>query len=377
MIIKEPCIIDTSHWDVPNWGILDPRVVGVIMKGTQGKYYVDPTFTSQWIGAGLAKRPRSAYHFMELNDVSTQVENFLTACEDAGVIVSGRWMGEMEPVLDAEIELASAVARLSMAVGITKPKLSRKKLLDLQEPDQYLVRNPAMAVRSRSNVDLGKRSVFAGVLASTVTASQLAAQYKAWLDLVEAELKVRPILYASKWTLAAAGSPAWVADYKGWWAQYPYDPDGQDEPAYLPINALDWWAWQYSDEGELQGFKGDVSVFDGSQEEWAAETGGEVVIPPEPPIGETMKAHNPNELNLRKAPMGEIIRLMPANTQLEIDEIITAADGGKWAHTTNQPVNGYCASWLLVYDEAPVVETISFDVRTSTGKTGTATIELK
>ncbi|RJP53611.1 MAG: hypothetical protein C4583_04295 [Anaerolineaceae bacterium] len=375
MIIKEPCIIDTSHWDVPNWDILDPRVVGVIMKATQGKYFVDPTFTSQWLGAGRVKRPRSAYHFMELNDVSTQVENFFTACEDVGAIVSGRWMGEIEPVLDAEIELTSAVARLSMAVGITKSRLSQKKLLDLQDPERHLARNPAMVVRAM-RADMAKKSVFAG-LTSAVTASQLAAQYKAWLDLVEAELKVRPILYASKWTLAAAGSPAWVKDYKGWWAQYPYDPDGQSAPAYLPINAMGWWTWQYSDKGKLQGFTGDVSVFNGSQEEWAAETGGEVMIPPEPPIGETMNAHNPNELNLRKAPMGEIIRLMPANTQLEIDEIITAADGSKWAHTTNQPVNGYCASWLLVYDEAPAVETISFDVRTSTGKTGTATIELK
>lgn len=344
MIIKEPCIIDTSHWDVPNWDILDPRVVGVIMKATQGKYYVDPTFTSQWIGAGQAKRPRSAYHFMELNDVSTQVENYLTACEDAGVIVSGRWMGEIEPVLDAEIELTSAVARLSRAVGITKSQLPRKKLLDLQDPDRYLVRNPALLARSM-RADLAKKSVFAG-LTSAMTASQLAAQYKAWLDLVEAELHIPPILYSSKWQLAYAGSPAWVNDYKGWWAQYPYNPDGQNAPAYLPINATGWWMWQYSDQGELQGFTGDVSVFNGSQDEWAAETGGEVVIPP---IGETMEI-TPKEL------IGSKIRSGPGTQYPQVGSLLYGqkktvnalsgtAGSEQWAEVTYNDQPAYIAVW--------------------------------
>jgi GH25 family lysozyme M1 (1,4-beta-N-acetylmuramidase) len=340
MIIKEPCIIDTSHWDVPNWDILDPRVVGVIMKATQGRYYVDPTFADQWNGAKQAKRPRSAFHFMELNDVSAQVENFLTACEDAGAIVSGRWMGEIEPVLDAEIELASATSHLLMA--ITKPKLSQKKLLDLQKPEQHLTRNPAMRVRGM-RADL-ERGSFAD-LTSAVTASQLAAQYKAWLDLVEAELHVRPILYASRWTLAVAGSPAWVADYEGWWAQYPYDPDGQSAPSYLPNNATGWWAWQYSDRGELQGFAGDVSVFNGTKEEWAAKYGGIVI----PPIGETMEI-SPKDLSGSKIRSGPGTQYPQVGSLLygqkkTVNALLGTAGSEQWAEVTHNAQAAYIAVW--------------------------------
>jgi GH25 family lysozyme M1 (1,4-beta-N-acetylmuramidase) len=340
--IKLPCIIDTSHWDVPDWDNLDPRVVGAIMKATQGKYYIDPTFASQWSNAGRVKRPRSAFHFMELNDVATQAENYLTACEDVGAIVSGKWMGEIEPVLDAEIELTSAVARAFTAIGITKPKLSQKKLLDLQNPETYLIRN--LLVKAVMKVDMANRSLFS----SAVTASQLDAQYKAWLDIVEGELHVRPLLYSSKWMLAYAGSPAWVKDYKGWWAQYPYSPDAQDEPAYLPINAETWWLWQYSDKGELQGFTGDVNVFNGSENEWAYIYGGE--YGQTPPTGETMNKVTvlwDAGANLRPAPNvnNTPIKVLPDNyiTETAGNET-TDASGNRWIKLTKE--GGYIATFF-------------------------------
>jgi len=92
MIIKQPCLVDASHWEIVDWNNFDPRVLGVIWKITQGKYYIDPTCASFWAGAGALGLPRSVFHFFEPNDISAQVENFLTACEDIGIIVSGRWM---------------------------------------------------------------------------------------------------------------------------------------------------------------------------------------------------------------------------------------------------------------------------------------------
>lgn len=361
MIVKEPCIIDTSHWDVPNWAILDARVVGVIMKATQGRYYVDPTFTSQWIGAGGAKRPRSAFHFMELNDVSAQVENFLTACEDTGAIVAGRWVGEIEPVLDAEIELTSFTARLSTAIGLTGPKLPEKKLRDLREPERYLERNPA--VKARSAADLSKGGFVSSLLGSAVTGPQLAAQYKAWLDLVEAELKVRPIVYSSKWMLAYAGNPAWIKDYKLWVAQYPNNPDGQDAPAYLPINANDWWMWQYTDKLPLAGFTGDANVFNGSSEEWAAEYGGGgVVEPPEPPVEETMEITPKDRIGskIRSGP-GTLYPQIGSLTYgffLEVAALKGTAGSEQWALVKYNGNDGWIATWYQGEQTAVLLGTL-------------------
>ena len=283
MIIKQPCFVDGSHWEVVDWKNFDSRVLAIIWKITQGKYYIDPTCQSFWNGAGALGLPRSVFHFFEPNDISAQVENYLTACEDIGIIVSGKWIAEIEPVLDAEYSPPPSIGGLlKMALGIDNaPKLSHKKMFDLQYPDAHLDINP----RARRGIS------GSSILQSVVTSAQLAAQYKAWLDGVESEVGIKPIIYTSKWMWIHTGFPAWEAEYKLWDAQYPYNPDGQDHPLYVPYGHwLQEWSWQYSASAVLQGVTGfmDVNVFNGTIEEWNENYDGGAVLPVDPPGDEPM-----------------------------------------------------------------------------------------
>ena len=297
MEIKQPLIIDISHWESVDWQNLDARVVGVFMKATQGKFYIDPTFSYNFNGAGSIKKPRSPYHFFEPNDIGIQVANYLTTCEEVGAIVGGIWKAEIEPLLDAEYQPPTTVQKVSRSVGLdvkVKPKYMREKAwLDQQYPDDYLLkRNFGSPVRLRSNPAFAWTPGAVGAEVS-VTGAVLSAQYQAWLTLVEAEVKVRPIIYTSKWCWQHTGWPTWAKDYKLFDAQYPYNPDGQTNPLYMPYGGWeDWWLWQYSAAGKLAGITGavDLDVFNGSIQDWDYFYGGGYGQNPnpEPPTGGTM-----------------------------------------------------------------------------------------
>lgn len=253
MIIKSPCIIDISHWEVVDWPNLDSRVRGVLFKLTQGKSYRDPTAESSWLGAKSRGLPRGPFHFMEENDVAGQVENFLTASEDVGIIVSGKWMAEIPPVLDGEIT--------PRAPGTT-PK--------------------------------------------PVVGAELAGQHIAWISMVNSEVRVMPWLYSSRsklnfmkspiyWTRyiedgvekwdwmpsVLSMPPAWAGTVPLWLADY-----NDVSSLEIPDGWTDFILWQYreSEKGEIQGIGGsvDLNVFNGTEEEWLYLTGG-AYHPPEPP----------------------------------------------------------------------------------------------
>lgn len=341
MQIKSPCLIDVSHWEIPDWLNLDPQVCGVFMKATQGKFYLDPTFGSSWNGA--RNLPRGAYHFFEPNDVSAQVENFLTACEDVGAIVAGEWKGELEPVLDAEYQPPSVISRL---LGLpSNPAIREKAKWDMQVPHRFLAANKRVVAATRA--------VAAPAPVPSVSGAQLAAQYKAWLDLVEAELKIKPIIYTSKWMWNYTDNPAWASDYKLWVAQYPFNPDPQAAPAYLPTGWDQWWLWQYSDQAQLQGISGrvDVNVFNGTEQEFDFIYGGGTK-PPEPPTEEPMYNATPvsgkSYVNIRAnhttsaADLGDLL----AGQIAEGSELWTSGTAEKWLRITKingQPKDGWVA----------------------------------
>ena len=277
MNIKQPCFADSSHWNPVDWNNLDPRVLGMIWKITQGKYYIDPTCAGFWRDAKSKGVARSVFHFFESNDVQAQVANFLTACEDHAIIVSGKWMAEIEPVLDAEYSPPTLLGEALKLIGVDTSGLPAHKQADLLEPDKHLVFNSRIR-RLWSDEE---------EVAIAVTGAQLAAQYKAWLDGVESAMGIKPIIYTSKSKWVYTGYPTWASRYKLWTAQYPYNPDGQAVPLYVPYgNFVSWWGWQYSESATVQGFKGDINVYNGTEEEWIEQYGGGA-IPPEPP-GETM-----------------------------------------------------------------------------------------
>jgi lysozyme len=111
-------VIDLSHWQAP----VDfeqakaAGVAAVILKATQGAYWVDQTFAERYAAATAAGLLIGAYHFLDDSPPSQQVENFLSMAEDCPVLA-----------LDAEpnaiggtvtlAQTAEAAARLKMATG--------------------------------------------------------------------------------------------------------------------------------------------------------------------------------------------------------------------------------------------------------------------
>lgn len=375
MIIKKPCIIDVSHWEVPVWESLDARVVGTLMKASQGRYYVDPTFADSWARAGAKGIPRGAYHFFDF-DAPNQVENFLTACEDAGAIVAGKWVGEIEPVLDAEVQPPKAdpnLVRNSDFWG--RNKHLQKNLNDLADAKEHL----------KINMRVGKDADAKVVTA--FSASELARQYKAWLDGVESELKVRPIIYTSKWMWMNAGSPVWGSNYKLWVAQYPWQPDGQNAPAYLPIGWTEWFLWQYSDEGKLEGIDEsvDVNVFNGTLEKWTELYGGGGTPPPpqESKMYEVTPTAGKTYINVRAdhSASAQDIGDLLAGQIAKGDELWLSGTTEKWlkVHT----VNGVALDgWIAVISNGKVftdlTETRDVEIAIKDGTMeGSATVTLR
>jgi GH25 family lysozyme M1 (1,4-beta-N-acetylmuramidase) len=376
MIIKQPAIVDGSHWSIVDWRNFDPNILAVIWKITQGKYYIDPTCADFWAGVGQLGLPRSVFHFFEPNDIASQVANYLTACEDHRIIVSGKWMAEIEPVLDAEYTPPSAIGGLKQFLGIT-PRLSPSKQMDLDTPEKFLYINPRAPMGGSG-----------AAIPAAVTGAVLAAQYKAWLDGVEYELGIKPIIYTSKWMWIYTGFPAWASRYKLWDAQYPFNPDGQNAPLYVPYgNFQSWWLWQYSANATIQGMTGstDINVYNGTKEEFLAEYGGGAV-PPEPPPGVNMEY---------EVIVGSLsIRPTAGTTQaaigyLLLNDHVTGIDTAGWVKLATwtragvpvalPAVNCYSATgngaYLKVFTPPPATETATVTV-THEGKTGTAVIPL-
>lgn len=238
--IKEPCIIDISHWNADDfaidWEKLDSRIVGVIIKATQFVDYRDPTAKHSYEMAGKQKRPRGLYHYFDPNRVEEQVENFLSFCIEIGAFDGTRWLAEIEPVLDAEYF-----------------------------PNAQ----------------------------SSVVGTKLADQYKLFMDLVEKRTGVRPTLYTSKWCMDFTRSnllwtkytdkngeikygwfgttsskyPNWIGEYKHWVADY-INSNSQTTPDDIIGNVRP-FIWQYSKE-LLGGFSApvDANQFVGTLSEW-------------------------------------------------------------------------------------------------------------
>ena len=373
--IKQPCFADSSHWNPVDWNNLDPRLLGMIWKITQGKYYIDPTCAGFWRDAKSKGVARSVFHFFEPNDIQAQVVNFLTACEDIGIIVSGKWMAEIEPVLDAEYSPPTLASRVLGAMGIeTKiPNLSAKKQADLRYPADHLT------VNRRAS----QSGTMTHLIAPAVSGAQLAAQYKAWLDGVEAAVGIKPIIYTSQSKWVYTEYPTWASRYKLWTAQYPYSPDGQGAPLYVPYgNFVSWWGWQYSENATVQGFKGDINVYNGTTEEWIEQYGGGV-IPPEPPGGDMFQGTCITaSLNVRNASSaGAVVNYLSLNDKAEADRV----EAGWWhltkirgATTTgeNWAYEGATKNYIRTDAIVPPVSATATITVTHEGKTGTATIEL-
>ena len=341
MIIKQPCIIDVSHWDpIPNSWINDnpnSLVVGCYAKATQGKLYEDPTAQQNYDVCKRLGIPFSVFHFFEPDDISTQVNNYIAVCTRIGIFKDGVWLSKLPPCLDLEYE----------------PKT------------QF-----------------------------SVVGTELANQVQVWMTLVEQITGVRPILYSSVnylyfcyapiyWTRyvengvvkyawlhgSSSTPPIWAGSYSGWFSEYPSNPDIQEILDNIP-EGWEWGKnilyWQYTDNGIISGLssKIDLNKFSGNFEQWKEYSGWTGTTPELPPTGETMRATTTTNLNLRSTPAGTYILTMPQGTVVEVIKIVNAPSGEPWAEIT-LPQAGYCSNVFLKYDvivDPTVIKTHTIDV---------------
>jgi GH25 family lysozyme M1 (1,4-beta-N-acetylmuramidase) len=76
-------VIDLSHWQAPVDFVRakSAGIAAVILKATQGLYWIDGTFATRFAAATAAGLLVGAYHFLDNSAPGLQVENFLSVAE--------------------------------------------------------------------------------------------------------------------------------------------------------------------------------------------------------------------------------------------------------------------------------------------------------
>jgi len=95
----------------------------------------------------------------------------------------------------------------------------------------------------------------------------VAANVRRWIDVVEAETGLAPIIYTGRYFWDGSVKSTDFSDYPLWVAQWT-----SAACATLPAGWDDWTFWQYSATGRVAGISGDVDLdrFDGTRAELAA-----------------------------------------------------------------------------------------------------------
>ena len=172
------------------------------IKATEGSKHVDPRFDYNWSAAAATDLRIGAYHFFSFESAGeSQAELFCSTVKAVD--------GMLPPVVDVEF------------YG---------------------------SFRSENDID----------------ADEVKAQLRAFIDRVEREYSVKPIIYATKNSYYALIADDF--DDCDLWFRSVYSgvPDG-----------IDWTFWQYSNRHVLEGYSGqeryiDMNVFNGSQADFAA-----------------------------------------------------------------------------------------------------------
>lgn len=111
-------VIDLSHWQA---SVDFPRaksagIVAVILKATQGAFWIDATFAERFAAARAAGLLVGAYHFMDSSPPELQVEHFLSVAESCSVLAIDAEPNGMGSTTTTA-QTAEAAARLHMATG--------------------------------------------------------------------------------------------------------------------------------------------------------------------------------------------------------------------------------------------------------------------
>ena len=162
----------------------------VIIKATEGSGHTDPYFAVNWENVKKTGVLAGAYHFFSFDSSAvTQAEQYIRTV--------GSLKGMMRPIVDIEF------------------------YADKKE-------NPPTAEEVRREVGI-------------------------FLELLENEYHVKPMIYASE--------EVYKKYLSGYFDEYPRWVISMYYPAFVQ-NGSDWLLWQYSDRGELSGFNGREKYID-------------------------------------------------------------------------------------------------------------------
>lgn len=244
MIIKEPVVIDISHYEpIENYAALSPRPAMMIAKATEGATFKDDWFLRHMAGAAQIGAVRGAYHFhRKAVSAAAQVKNF---CDTVRPIISKRDV----IILDVEEGGETAAQLMAWYEGVMA-----------QFPD-----NPYW-IYSRKNL-LDPIAMVLGIF------SQRA---------MEARIERENLLSAIQMTLAERTFFRTKLQ-ASWTAGYPANPDLYDSPpaSYIPDQTK--WppvkVWQYTDKGRLAGLAENVDL-NWMDKAYLASLGGAVEPPP-------------------------------------------------------------------------------------------------
>ncbi len=115
---RSDVVIDLSHWQasVDFVSAKSAGIAAVILKATQGSYWVDVTFANRFAAASAAGLLVGAYHFLDSSPPERQVENFLSVADGCRVLaldVETNGIGSTVTIPQA----AEAASRVHMATG--------------------------------------------------------------------------------------------------------------------------------------------------------------------------------------------------------------------------------------------------------------------
>ena len=113
---------------------------------------------------------------------------------------------------------------------------------------------------------------------TNIAPATVAKSLKTWLDIVEAAVGRKPIIYTSAYFWNTfVGTPSWADDYGLWVANYTAAP-----APLLPKPWKNYLFWQYTDKGAVPGISGDVDMnrYAGTEEDLAALAGRQFIHVP-------------------------------------------------------------------------------------------------
>lgn len=265
--VKMPPFYDISHWiTVNNWAAINPKPLLMGTKATEADDYKDPTFP-EYFGKmrTVVGCRRLAYHFFRKNVDAVRQANWFVDYITPYITV--------DDVLALDFEEGGETAPQLWAF------LNRVKQ---RRPNNLII------IYSRKNL-------------------------------------MDPIVMTES-------EKAFFKTFPTWPAGYPTDPDPYTTtpPGYIPDQSK-WgpcWAWQYSDDGVVQGFEGnniDLNLLEPAFIKWLGGSVPPDPEPPDPPPGGTMYGKvivgslniraQPNSNNTTNPPIG----LLQLNDIVEAD----------------------------------------------------------